>query len=54
MYKKWQSMQKANMEYDKQMMTGLIQMGVPADLFKNHKYVVTRSKCKGKKHPYGL
>lgn len=54
MYKKWQSMQKANMEYDKQMMTGLIEMGVSSDLFKNHKYIVTRSKCKGKKHPYGL
>jgi hypothetical protein len=54
MYKKWQSIQKANMDYDKQMMTGLINMGVPEDVFKNHKYVVTRSNCKGKKHPYGL
>ena len=40
-YKKIAIHAKANMEYDKQMMTGLIEMGVPADLFKNHKYVVT-------------
>ena len=54
MYKKWQSIQKAHMDYDKQMITGLINMGVSDELFKNHKYLVTRSKCKGKKHPYGL
>ena len=54
MYHKWQKIQKANVEFDKQMMIGLIQMGVPPDIFKGHRYVVTRSNCKGTKHPYGL
>ena len=54
MYHKWQKIQKANVEFDKQMMIGLIQMGVPPDIFKGHRYTVTRSNCKGTKHPYGL
>ena len=54
MYKKWQSIQKAHMDYDKQMINGLIDMGVSDELFKNHKYLVTRSNFKGKKHPYGI
>jgi len=54
MYKKWQQIQKANMDYDKQMIIGLVNMGAKEELFKNHRYVITRSKCKGKKHPYGL
>ena len=54
MYHKWQKIQKANVDFDKQMMIGLVQMGVPADMFKGHRYVVSRSNCKGTKHPYGL
>jgi len=54
MYHKWQKIQKANVDFDKQMMIGLVQMGVPADIFKGHRYVVSRSNCKGTKHPYGL
>ena len=54
MYHKWQKIQKANVDFDKQMLIGLVQMGVPPDIFKGHRYVVTRSNCKGTKHPYGL
>ena len=54
MYNKWQKIQKANVDFDKQMMIGLVQMGVPPDIFKGHRYVVSLSKCKGTKHPYGL
>ena len=54
MYHKWQKIQKANMDFDKQMIIGLVEMGVPENIFNGHRYVVSRSKCKGTKHPYGL
>lgn len=54
MYHKWQKIQKANSDFDKQMIIGLIEMGVPENIFNGHRYVVSRSKCKGTKHPYGL
>lgn len=54
LYSKWQTCQKANFDFDKQLLISLKELNVSVDLFKGHRYIVSRSKCKGNKHPYGL
>ena len=54
LYKKWSIMKKCHVDFDKQMLISLKDMGVPTDIFKGHIFMVPKSKCKGTKHPYNI
>lgn len=52
LYKKWSTMKKVHLDFDKQMIISLRDMGVPEELFNGHLFLIPKSKCRGSKHPY--
>ena len=53
-YKKWAAMKKVHLDFDKQMLISLRDIGVPDNLFNGHLFLLPKSKCKGSKHPYNM